>query len=291
MAQVRPSLLGDGSFVFFVNNLDLCFMASAQFQQDICYNLPPTFFAHAIAVDPQGVLLGMVPRNLGALGTPVNALQVFGLGVFPNLTLLATYPFNSPTIYPETLDFMTNGPWIVFDASDSQMAGGQWGLYLVDRFTAQLHVLAPPIAGYELRNPVFGQTSDDVIAFDAVDTTTGQATILTANLLTGDVRKIADITFAAGVPTFNGDDTAIVFNREDAGVYTTVSLRERALMPDRITPTGAEQPHLSDGAYATVYRRGTFDDSPIPCPEPDATLMLASSIVCLGLLKRRRDRS
>lgn len=292
MALARPTVIGDGSVTLYVNNLDLCLMATDQFQQDICYNLPgPTgFFIHSIGVEPRGVLLGVVPRDLNNVNLPVNALQVFGLGTFPGIQLLATYPFINPLIFPETVDLMNNGEWIVFDASDSQAAGGNWALYLINRNTAELRTLAPAIAGYELRNPVFGQTSDDVIAFDAVSTTGGPSAVLTANIVTGAVRKVADITTPGGVPTFNGDDTRIIFNREDAGVFSTVSLRERALANDRITPVGAEAAHLTNGGYATIYRRGTFDDTPVPCPEPGFGGALAvASLALVGLRRTGGD--
>lgn len=293
MALTRPTVTGDGSFTLFVRNLDLCLMATDQLQQDICYDLPGPngFFVNAIGVEPRGQLLGVVPRDLSNINVPVNALQVFALGPFPGITLLATYPFLDPLIFPETVDLMSNGEWILFDASDSQLPGGTWALYLLNRNTGELRTLAPAIAGYQLRNPVFGQTSDDVIAFDAVSTTGGDSAVLTANLLTGDVRKIADIATPGGVPSFNGDDTKIVFNREDPGVFSTVSLRERALAGDRLTPIGAEAPHLSNGGFATIYRRGAFDDTAVPFPEPAIAGGLAIAMTMLLGLRRSRDGS
>jgi hypothetical protein len=289
MALLRPAVYADGSVVFFPNNLDLCVMVSNDFQNEACYNLPPTFFVHNIAVEPQGTLLGLIPRDLNNINVPANAIQLFQIGAFPSLALAATYQFASPLLYPESLDLMTRGPWIAFDGASSLLPGADWGIYLVDRFTSGLHTLIPPVAGYQLRNPVFGQTSDDVIAFDAVDTTTGQTTVLTANLMTGEVRKIAEIAFGAGIPSFNGDDTKLVFNREDATVFSTISLRERSLSSDRITPVGPEQPHLSNGGYATVYRRGSFDASATPCPEPGVAIGLSFSILGLALLSQRRS--
>ncbi len=290
MALLRPTLQGDGEVVWFVNNLDLCVMFSNQVQQDACYMLPPTFFVNSVAVQPQGALLGMVPRDLFNINVPANAIQVFGIGSFPSLTLLATLQFTNPLVYPETLDFMTRGSWIVFDASTTPTAGGAWGLYLVNRVTGAFRTLAAPVAGYELRNPVFGQTSDDVIAFDAIDTSTGQATVLTADIVSGAVRKVAELATPMGVPTFNGDDSALVFNREDASVFSTVSLRERPLSADRITPTGSETAHVANGGYATIYRRGAFDDSAVACPEPGMVTGLAISLLWMRLAPRRSGR-
>lgn len=288
MDQLRPSVYGDGSVVFFANNIDLCVMLTSSFQQEACYSLPPSFFVHSIAVQPQGTLLGMVPRDLNNIDVPANAIQIFSIGNYPSLPLLATYQFNNPLIFPDSIDFMARGAWILFDASTTQAVGGQWGLYLVNASTQQLHLLAPPVPGYELRNPVFGQTSDDVIAFEAVNTSTGSSTILTADLLTGEVRNIAEIGITTGIPTFNGDDTAIIFNREDAGAFSTVSLRRRTLLVDRITPFGPETLHIENGGYATIYRRGTFDSSALSCPEPTAIAGLVPSVLALATLARRR---
>jgi hypothetical protein len=142
MALLRPTVTGDGSFTLFVRNLDLCLMSTTLFQQDICYNLPGPngFFVHGIGVQPQGSLLGLIPRDLNNINVPANALQFFALGVFPTIQLVNMFQFLNPVIFPETVDLMTRGPWLVFDASTSNGLGGSWGLYLVNGNTGELRV-------------------------------------------------------------------------------------------------------------------------------------------------------
>ena len=78
------------------------------------------------------------------------------------------------------------------------------------------------------------------------------------------------------------------FHREDAGVFSQISLRTRAVDADRVTPTGTEQAHLSNGGFPWMYRRGTFDDTPIPCPEPDTALGFGVGTLLVSRLSRRR---
>ena len=60
---------------------------------------------------------------------------------------------------------------------------------------------------------------------------------------------------------------------------------------DRMTPTGTEQTIFSDDALATVYPRGSFDDSPVlVLGEPNATLGWPYRLLAIGLLSRRRVR-
>jgi hypothetical protein len=293
-ALLRPSVYGDGTIVFFVRNFDLCVMESDDLQQDVCYNLPnpggQSAFVHFVSASPQGNLLGLIPRDLNNINLPANVIEIRLIQTYPNVPIAASYQFISPALYPDSLDFMARGPWIVFDASDSPFLGGNYGLHLVDRNTGQLLTLAPPVAGYQLRNPVFGRTSDDVIAFDAIELATGQTTVLTADLLTGAVHEIAQVNVNPAVPSFNGDDTAVIFHREDAGVFSAISLRSRGVDADRVTPVGAEKPHLANGGFPWMYRRGTFDDSPIPCPEPGRALGVAVGALAVVQLSRRRPR-
>lgn len=262
---LRPSVTGDGSVALFSRNIDLCLMSTGTAQQDICYNLPPTWYVHSATVNPQGDRIVMVPRDLNNINVPANAIHFFAAGPFPQLQLLNTWQFFNPVIYPESVDPMTGGDWILFDASTSPFVGfGVWGLYLVNKTSGALHTLVAPIAGYELRNPSFAQTSDDVIVFDAYETATGINTVLSANIVSGEVREIAQ-TAVFGVPGFTGDDGAVVFNREDAGTMSTISLRRVAVGADRITPLGAESGVVTNGGYGVVYRRGTFDPSAVAC--------------------------
>lgn len=178
--------------------------------------------------------------------------------------MLFTYQFFAPVVYPESVDFMGKGEWAIFDGSDSPFAGGIWALYVLNLNTGQLRTLLAPVAGYELRNPAFAQTSDEVITFDAFETSTGINSVMTANIVTGEVREIAQ-TAVFGVPGFSGDDSALIFNREDAAAFSTISLRRRGLAADRITAIGAEGAWIGNAGYGVIYRRGTFDTTAVAC--------------------------
>ncbi len=296
----RHSMSADGEFIWFMYALDLCVLPSdidvtvppPQREEETCYELNNSSgtnrtFVFSAAVSPRGDEVGVIPGS--SVFSPANAIQVRATQL-PTLPLTASYSFIQPLLYPFTLDFMTNGDWIVFDASSTSSGSGTWGIYLIRRSDRTLHTLVPPIAGYELRNPAFAQTSDDRIAFDALELATGTVTILTADLLTGDVREIATTDQIYGNPSFTTDDGALVYNQNDPAEYSLVSLRSRPLDTDGITPTGPEQPWIDGGAFPMVYRRGIFFTTPIPCPEPGLGTGIAAAVAAVGVLGRRRMR-
>jgi hypothetical protein len=69
------------------------------------------------------------------------------------------------------------------------------------------------------------------------------------------VASIPNAVFAA--PVFNGDDSALVYAVPDASA-TGSSLVRQPLAADKLTPSGAVEPWLSDARFGVIYRRGTF---------------------------------
>jgi len=158
------------------------------------------------------------------------------------------------------------------------------------------------------------------LTFETWDQSTDESSVWAANLDTGDMSLIGTSMFVA-VPSYTGDDGAIVYTLDDAAVGFSTnsggSLVVQDVEADRITPTGELQLWLEDAAYGVVYRRGAFDttplaecedgidndgdeltdfpanpgcesaDDPLEVPEPAAALLQLAALAILALLRRR----
>jgi hypothetical protein len=91
-----------------------------------------------------------------------------------------------------------------------------------------------------------------------------RASVVAANVYTNPI-QVAEVAFFTGqgaAPSYTGDDRAIVFsapdNNETGQTPTGASLYRSPLAADKVTPSGAPQLFLVDGALGAIYRRGTF---------------------------------
>lgn len=73
---------------------------------------------------------------------------------------------------------------------------------------------------------------------------------------------IASVEGGLGVPTFSGDDRAIVYSQTDNQSPSLFSLVRQALEADGLTPQGDPALWLKDGVAGVLYRRGTFAITP-----------------------------
>jgi hypothetical protein len=116
--------------------------------------------------------------------------------------------------------------------------------------------------------PAVSQTTNHIITFEVTDDTTQDTTIMTMNLLDGNVTPVVQVDDSLGIPAYTGDDAAVVYTKRDSNTYTGFSLYRQALQADRQTPA-ATPPTLVfpagayGGAYGVVFRRGTYSP-PVP---------------------------
>jgi hypothetical protein len=110
------------------------------------------------------------------------------------------------------------------------------------------------------------------MVFDAQDMNRITNVVFAANLLTGELSRVAT-TSIQGYPSYTGDDGAVVFNELDTSVVSSSSLDIQPLAADRLEPVGARTRWLNDGRVPEVYRRGAWDGTlldPSACGgEPD----------------------
>jgi hypothetical protein len=159
--------------------------------------------------------------------------------------------------------FSSDGRFLIYDALNViKLTGGStvsaWSIYAIDLVTRNTLLIVPPIQGYDIGFPSLGHTSDNFMAFEAVNQQTGQSTILAGNLVTGKVAAVGTVNNDYGVPAYTGDDSAIVYSVPDFFQFTEHSVYKQALAGDHITPKGDPILWLEDADDAVVYRRGAY---------------------------------
>ena len=281
VGQKVSSATRDGSLVWFVDSIDdACLIATDADTfadpntQESCAGLAGHI--GSLAVSPDGNKLAVVLQD------PVTLARTNELIVVDLVTSGSTsYTLDAPTrdaspastlLFPDVLRFTANGSRIVFDALNSlPLPGGgsqqRWSIYAVELGSGDVLDVVPPLFDATFDFPVLGQTSDNYIAFDAVNTTTNVSTVYTGNLVNGDVAAIDTVAGFEGVPSFTGDDLALVYAQPAPTTATKASLFRRPLAADHLNPAGARTSWLADAYFGVIYRRGAFAG-----PPPDVDL-------------------
>jgi len=268
VAEKKPCVSGDGSIAIFINSLyDLCVIDTDPSSCETCLGYPG--LTNSVTLSPDGRLFGIIFLN--QYGLPSNSINVLNIETQEVETFELTAPvfdgdFSINTIlFADTMEFTADGKFIVYDAfnvielvNGSQI--GAWSIYAIDLETGHTQTIVPPALDYDISYPGLSQTSDNFITFDVLDIKNQSSYIFTGNLNNGEL-KIASTTLNSyGIPSYNGDDTAIIYT--SANNYATPTggyLLKQPIMGDRITPEGSSSSYMIDGEFGVIYRRGTFN--------------------------------
>jgi Zn-dependent metalloprotease len=271
-ALSRPSVSGDGNLAVFVNTSnDVCFIRTDGSAKESCMGWNDV---SSVAMSRDGNLFGFVMLN--SQGQRSNKLTIFNLrNNLPAGDSEQVYTMVAPTydgittntiLMGDTMSFSVNNSYVFYDAynviklADGSQFGA-WSIYGIDLTTKQTIVVVPPIRGYDIGNPSFGQTSDDFVAFDVYDPLTRTSVIYAMNLINGDRQAIAKTGGDWGTPCYTGDDKAIVYS-------SGTSLWRQSVSGDHITPSGSPALYLENADYGTIYRRAKSVIVPTPTPQP-----------------------
>jgi len=287
----RPVVSGDGSFAVFVNAAnDVCFIATDGSSPEDCLGFPGLIGSVAISRD--GSLFGLV--LLDSTGQPDNRISVLDLR--PGQTT-KTYILTSPAIdgtsantvrFADSMDFTSDNRVLIYDAlNEVTLVDGSrfgvWSIYSLDLATNTTHTVFPPTAGIDIGFPRLSRTSDDFLTFDALDQAANSSTIFSCKLSSGDCKVVTTVNGDYGVPSYTGDDSAIIYSQGDPSTPTGSSLIRQPLASDRLTPVGASTLWLSNADFNVIYRRGSTAGLSFENPAPGSVqsgIGLISGWVC-----------
>jgi len=167
--------------------------------------------------------------------------------------------------YPEVLNFTADGQTLYYDAYAEASRGGTnvisgWAIYRLDLATTNFTMLTTLGSRFDIGNPSLGKARNNLMTFEVRDNSTGLSGVYAVDLAGTNFAQVVQLTTpgALAKPTYNGDESAVVYAKPDSSTFTGYSLYRQALAADGVTPAGAPALWLSDADIATIYRRGTF---------------------------------
>lgn len=259
----RPSVDHNTGLVAFVDSSRrVCTISSTNGREAECLTLNKQINSVAISSDGQKIAVvfrdqsGSAENTISVIYLASNTTQVFSL-VAPASEGAST----STVVEADEMDFSNDGQFLIYDAFNAiTTADGSrvsvWSIYSLDLVNETIIALVPPVKDFHFAFPALSQTTDDYLTFDAYNEATGTNTITASSLITGKKQSIGEIK-GFSVPSYNGDDDAIIYSRSDIASSTTNSaIFRQSLEADQITPSGAAQLWLRNADYGVIYRRG-----------------------------------
>lgn len=268
VAEKKPCVSGDGSIVIFVNSqYDLCMMNTNPSTCEECLGYPGLI--NSITLSPDNRQLALIFLN--EYGMPSNSINVIDIKTKDAKTFDLVSPvfdgdFSINTILlADTMEFTADSKYIIYDAFNviefaNESIIGAWSIYAINIETGHIQTIVPPTLGYDISYPGLSQTSDNYITFDVLDIENQLSYIFAGNLNNGELKVASMALNSYGIPSYNGDDTGIIFT--SANNYATPtggSILEQAVSDDRITPVDSPSVYMADGEFGIIYRRGEFN--------------------------------
>ena len=264
LASKRVSVSGDGSDAAFITSDNYLGEVGTDGTGATVYDTAGNFHSVAIAPDASRVALVLLDKFTGE---PKNQITIINLNTAGTQTFTlygVTSEGNYMDVvdYADVMDFTADGRYLIYDAycysvtvSGDVLDG--WTIFALDTTTGVIQTLVDLNTDYDIGNPALGNTHGNLIALDVMNKATGYSTVIAGNLTAG-TSGVIGTTYGMGVPSYSGDDSAIVYSLYDTTVNSSFSLARRGIAADGITPTGAATWWLRDADYSVIYRRGTF---------------------------------
>ncbi|AUI69956.1 M4 family metallopeptidase [Beggiatoa leptomitoformis] len=264
----RVSIQGDGSMAVFINaNDDLCFIeinngqeACAGFDDVHSVTMSPdgnryalTFYDNNYRITNQIVVIDLTTNEANKIFTiKAPALD----GSEPTDTISGV----------DTLVFSSDSKTILFDAQNLIRTAegetiGLWGIYSLNINSSKVLSVVKPTNGQDIGFPHLSKTSDNFITYDIYNTATDKLQVHTLNLNNGKDGLIAEYVGSYSFPTYNGDDSSIVYMMPDENALfgsLGYQLITQHIATDRLTPQGEPQSWLNNTGTPNLYRQGTF---------------------------------
>lgn len=266
VTQSRPAVTADGTIAAFVDSVrDFCLIRTDGSQEEVCADFPSQGIRVAsVGMSPDGNRFGVV--LYGDDGDPENRILVVDVATEDVAEFEVSTPsYDGETFgevrYADTMTFTHDGNFLVYDALNdfetNSEPWGAWSIYALDLESGEIYSVISAIEGLDIGFPALGHTSDDLMTFEAYEASSGDTTVVAANLDSGDLKGVATERGAYSSPSYTGDDRAIVLAAGDSNA-SGASLYKVNLNADKITPSGSPAAWMTNAAFPVIYRRGTY---------------------------------
>ncbi len=258
----RPSVSGDGTLAAYIDpSNNVCTISTLDLTSPNC--LSPSVQANSVALSPNKKKLAYV-----LTATP-NAITIFDLLENTTDTLNITAPTTDNNVLLATiknvdqLDFSRDSRTIYFNAFNEityldNNTTNSWSIYTVNIADQQIRSVVPPIKGIDFGYPSLGNTQDNLLTFTGFDATNNTTYIFAADLDLGIAKQLVGINTIDAAPSFNGNDSAIIYTHA-GNLY-----RQNVSTVDHITASGNATLWQANARFGVIYRRGTFLGPNIP---------------------------
>jgi bacillolysin len=265
VAPTRIAVDGSGQMAAFITSQrDLCLMNTGN-GREACLGIPGK--THSVAMSPDTRYFAFVLLDDNGQITPKITVVDMQADTEKTYQLYAPAHDTKQPIYSivaaDSMSFNASG-LLLYDALN-QFSGADgrsfqsWAIYALNVNNGIIQNVIEPEQGEDIGFPSLSKTSDNFLVFDVYKDQTKTVEVYTINLNAGKFFKISEFQGQKSVPSYNGDDTAVVYMFPDfGGVDFNSQLMRQAIAKDRITPQGQATTWLRGATFGTVYRRGQF---------------------------------
>lgn len=170
-------------------------------------------------------------------------------------------------LYADALEWTFDGEYIMYDAynkfnTNTAQSADYWDVSFIkvwdnatenwaDGSIFKMFTNLPE--GVSIGNPSFAKNSPYIAAFDYIDNSLNEVTILSVNLETGEVGEIYNNGDMLGYPNYSKNDDKIIFN---ATTGTDEVVGKISMQPDKINPTGDATLLVQGAKWGVWYSTG-----------------------------------
>jgi Zn-dependent metalloprotease len=263
IAPTRIAVDGSGEMAAFITSQrDLCLM-NTDTGREACLGMPGK--TNSVAMSPDSRYFAFVLLDDNGKITPKITVVDMKADTEKTYQLYAPADSKQPVysiVAADSMTFTASGLLLydalnVFRGADGRTFQS-WAIYALNVNTGAIQNVIQPDQGEDIGFPSLSKTSDNFLVFDVYKDQTKTVEVYTMNLNTAKFVKISEFQGQKSVPSYNGDDSAIVHIFPDTDVAFNSQLIRQPLAKDRITPQGQATTWLRGATFGTVYRRGKF---------------------------------
>ena len=170
-------------------------------------------------------------------------------------------------LYADALEWDYSGQYIIYDAFNKMQNGSgddidYWDMGIIKVWDNSSNnwgdgniekVFSNLPEGVSMGNPSLSKNSPYILAFDYLDSNTGESDVMAANLETGDIGVVFQ-NVVLGYPNYSKHDDKIIFNANDINGVEIIA--EIGMQSNKIQPSGEAAGFIGDAKWGIWYSTG-----------------------------------